>query len=327
MRLITPVQSFVLASLLLMGAAFNFPYSLYEFFSTKHHFAGSTLFEIRLLRAVLAVAGLSIAAAAAVWLRSAGKSWRRNLEEDFESYLQAPPLASDPSDARFTWFSVFLCLAVFLGLFQTIQCSFTYDGRGILWFDLLARENGVWESLTALCLFLSGALLIHASLHFRLRFPPPRAAFLVPLLLGLLFFAGGGEEIDWGQEAFGFRTPSALKKINVQEEFNLHNIGGYWINQLMMMFCFAYVCVLPILARWFIDVRYMVERLKIPLAPMALVSFGVVGLLMDERDFFNRLWGNPPWRLSEARETLFSVIFLCMVIQTCRRWRKRYTRP
>lgn len=34
------------------------------------------------------------------------------------------------------------------------------------------------------------------------------------------------EEIAWGQWFFGFETPSALKKINVQGEFTIHNIRG-----------------------------------------------------------------------------------------------------
>ena len=42
--------------------------------------------------------------------------------------------------------------------------------------------------------------------------------------IGLLFTAM--EEVAWGQWFFGFDTPSAIERINVQGEFTLHNIQG-----------------------------------------------------------------------------------------------------
>ena len=50
--------------------------------------------------------------------------------------------------------------------------------------------------------------------------------------------------------------------------------------------------------------------------------FGFVGVLMGEQDILNRLWGSPPWRLSEAREMLFSAVILGTAIHVflqCRR--------
>ena len=43
-------------------------------------------------------------------------------------------------------------------------------------------------------------------------------------LLGLFCLIACGEEISWGQRIFGVQTPEFLKKINRQDETNLHNI-------------------------------------------------------------------------------------------------------
>jgi len=48
--------------------------------------------------------------------------------------------------------------------------------------------------------------------------------FYAVFSIGFLFTAM--EEIAWGQWFFGFDTPSALKSINVQGEFTVHNIRG-----------------------------------------------------------------------------------------------------
>ena len=48
--------------------------------------------------------------------------------------------------------------------------------------------------------------------------------FYAVFSIGFLFTAM--EEVAWGQWFFGFETPSALKSINVQGEFTVHNIRG-----------------------------------------------------------------------------------------------------
>ncbi len=50
---------------------------------------------------------------------------------------------------------------------------------------------------------------------------------IVPVLFAVGFFMLFGEEISWGQRLLGFETPEAFKEINVQDEFNLHNLAGY----------------------------------------------------------------------------------------------------
>ena len=44
------------------------------------------------------------------------------------------------------------------------------------------------------------------------------------LAAAVVFFFIAGEEISWAQRVFGFGTPADLAKINMQDEFNVHNI-------------------------------------------------------------------------------------------------------
>lgn len=48
--------------------------------------------------------------------------------------------------------------------------------------------------------------------------------FYAVFSIGILFTAM--EEVAWGQWFFGFETPTALKSINAQGEFTIHNIRG-----------------------------------------------------------------------------------------------------
>jgi hypothetical protein len=79
----------------------------------------------------------------------------------------------------------------------------------------LGREDHLFEWLTSI------AFLI-ASVLFFLKFLKTKNVFF--LLLSAMFFLGFGEEISWGQRVFNFETPERVLNVNVQNEFNLHNI-------------------------------------------------------------------------------------------------------
>ncbi len=87
-------------------------------------------------------------------------------------------------------------------------------------FYRLTWEDSWVENSTALLFGLTAALLAAAA----------AAGESAPgrwLCIGgaLLFAFVAGEEISWGQRLFGFETPDALRAINTQNEFNIHNIG------------------------------------------------------------------------------------------------------
>ena len=109
---------------------------------------------------------------------------------------------------------------------------------------------------------------------------------------------GFGEEISWGQRVFGFETPEALKEVNEQDEFNLHNLtilhgdsrgaaregfGRFFTaHRLFYIFFIGYLLVLPALGKtlkWF---RTQIQRFGIPLAPWS------IGLLFLANWFYSK---------------------------------------
>jgi hypothetical protein len=76
----------------------------------------------------------------------------------------------------------------------------------------------------------------------------PAAVWLV-VAVGCLFVVG--EEISWGQRILHFQTPEELRKINRQEEANIHNIRTI-LNGLnaTLLLGGLYGAVAPWLARW-----------------------------------------------------------------------------
>ena len=80
--------------------------------------------------------------------------------------------------------------------------------------------------------FLTALLLLEIAARRRPTWPYILGA------LALVFAAG--EEISWGQRIFLFETPDYLREINLQDEFNLHNIEGlqdtiFWIYRVVIM--------------------------------------------------------------------------------------------
>jgi hypothetical protein len=133
-------------------------------------------------------------------------------------------------------------------------------------------------------------------------------------VLGGLLCVGAAEEVSWGQRLLGFETPTRLMALTAQGEANLHNVGGYWANYLLMLGFFFYVGVLPLLERGFADVRGLVAWMALPVAPLAFVPFGLIGALLGDHPLLLKLWPPSAWRLSEGREVLFSVIMLGLAL-------------
>lgn len=148
----------------------------------------------------------------------------------------------------------------------------------------LGKEDGFFESLTAV-FFLAASVVLVRSFFIKKNW--------LILLLALVFFAGMGEEISWGQRIFGFATPTAMKQLNVQEEFNIHNLvplnsdrmnGTYkyglsrvfTVNFLFKVFWLGFGIVLPLGVRLGGWVRRIAARFKWPVPPLTI---GVLFLL------------------------------------------------
>lgn len=98
----------------------------------------------------------------------------------------------------------------------------------------LYREDGFFESLTALCAVSAGILLA-----LSIRAQEGRGAIAIKIILAALFFCFGMEEISFGQRIFNLKTPEMLMKINYQRELNTHNLFNPYFNLLYPVFNFV----------------------------------------------------------------------------------------
>lgn len=147
--------------------------------------------------------------------------------------------------------------------------------------EKMSDENQFFEIGTA-------SLFLVTSFLFAISYFTNKNVFM--LLLCVLLFFGAGEELSWGQRLLNFKTPVSLNKINVQHEFNLHNIEIFntnnfdftvkkgWhrlleINFLFRVFIMIFGIVLPISANHIIWTKGLIDKLKLPVPPISIGIF------------------------------------------------------
>ena len=148
----------------------------------------------------------------------------------------------------------------------------------------LAKEDGFFENLTAV-FFVFGAVLLFLS--FR------RTKNIFLLGLAVLLLIGAGEEISWGQRIFNFRTPGWVHKVNVQNEFNIHNIETFndrnfeghkktgWqrlteINMLFRIFSVIFLVCMPLFFFHMKPLLVTNKKRQMPVAPVTIGIFFIV---------------------------------------------------
>jgi hypothetical protein len=277
--------------------------------------------EIQVLRLGLALLGFFVLIGAFAWHKGVGRDWRTRVESDFANYLEETRSPS-PRQLKFVrrWFALMVVIA--LGLIMTMRLSPQYHHKGADWFDLLVMEGGFWETLTAAALAGAGAFLLLTVYRYGKSFEHPVSKWPA-LLLAVLFIFGAGEEMNWGQVWLAFKTPEALKAINSQNAFNLHNINSHLVNHFATLFFVAYGAVLSILFLLVREVAYVCRRMNIPVSPVSLVPFILLAVSMSDNALSFSLWGEPSWRPSESREMLFATVMLGMAISFNLEWKAR----
>lgn len=182
-------------------------------------------------------------------------------------------------------------------------------------------EDGVVEYATAIFFFVCFAM--SSALAFKNRASAKRASAF--LLLASAFLFVSGEEISWGQRVLGISTPHSLKKINDQNELNLHNILNTWSNKLFLISVFVYGVAFPLLAwrrRFF---RNLFDYLRLPIASLGLATGFFIMLCFDLHILpilvpmpeVASIDGHPV--VDELRELLISICFFLLMIEA---WRK-----
>ncbi len=199
----------------------------------------------------------------------------------------------------------------------------------------LTKEDGFFESVGAI-----GWLI--ASIVFFIVFWKSNSGnnfiFLrtqrnfVFCLLGIFCFMACGEEISWGQRILKLQTPEYLKKINRQDEINLHNIVflqsqnaedkkdiPIWARMLtttkfFQAFWFGYCVLLPLASRFDRRIFHYIKNVNVPLVPIGLGAVFMANYLISEIiPFVYNTGGNPmDHYLVETKEYNFGILFMLL---------------
>jgi hypothetical protein len=188
----------------------------------------------------------------------------------------------------------------------------------------IGDEDGFFEYLTA-------ALFLGSAFYFTRAFLKTKNIFF--LLLGLLFFAGFGEEISWGQRIFHVETPEYFEQNNVQGELTLHNLEVFnakdfdnnlktglekilTVNFLYNLFWFSFGILLPLFFMTIPLIRTLCERIRLPIPALTIGCFFLLNWLTFRitKSFF--LADNKSLQyydtIGEIQECGTSFIFLCL---------------
>jgi hypothetical protein len=167
---------------------------------------------------------------------------------------------------------IFLCLSAII---------LSYSVYLVLDVETVARlgsEDHLFEWMTAI------SFLVASIIFIRLYFKKKNFFYI---LFALVFFFGFGEEISWGQRIIGFSTPASIEMLNVQDEFNLHNLeplntenmyGGaksglsrlLEVNFLFKVFTIIISLIVPIAVFHINAFSKLTRLLRIPVPPASL---------------------------------------------------------
>jgi hypothetical protein len=138
---------------------------------------------------------------------------------------------------------------------------------------------------------------------------------IVHAIFAIGFFFCFGEEISWAQRIIGFTTPEAFTDVNVQNEFNLHNIGGYLSDHLLIAGVFIYGFILPLLTKTHFFWIKLFDKIGLPIASIGLAfGFFIISSLHDWTVY--RVLPETIIPIAELRELLSSIGFCLLMIES-----------
>ena len=157
----------------------------------------------------------------------------------------------------------FLIITVVIGIY------FFYSNKDF--YAYLVQEDGFFENLTSIFLFLSSFYLFYFFIsNIKLKSIWWKMGIII-MIIGLFF--GAGEEISWGQRIFHIESSKFFNENNSQKETNLHNmiVDGVKLNKLifsnLLSIIFSiYFLILPILWRKNNFIKKTINQFGIPIA-------------------------------------------------------------
>lgn len=145
------------------------------------------------------------------------------------------------------------------------------------------------------------------------------------------FFVGFGEEINWGQRLFNFKTPAILMETNVQKVISIHNINLFCeykgtpealkpkyayllsIHRLFNAFWFFYCLVIPIFNRIIPTLNSFLKKINLPIVPIWIGVFFMANYLIAKCVSFLiplKAFGN----VCEILECNYAFLFMIVAI-------------
>jgi len=199
----------------------------------------------------------------------------------------------------------------------------------------LTGEDGLFETLSAIFFLLVSVSFFY--LFFKSKsgnnfyFYRTRKNVLF-LLLAFMFLFAFGEEISWGQRIFSFETPKALKNINLQGEFNIHNIdifhttdpagnrksiAGLLLNldRIFSLFWLSWCVIIPVLSKLHKRFCNWLKEVGVPIIPIWLGFLFISNYLLSKvGELFISSANLPNNPLVEIKEYNFAFLFFLVCI-------------
>jgi len=181
-----------------------------------------------------------------------------------------------------------ISIIIFLTLNYSVYLLFDID-IAVKITQFIGGEDGIVEYMTFFSFLVAFFMFIRTFLINKNIFY---------LLLAIVFFLGAGEEISWGQRIFNFSTPEALQEMNVQKEFNIHNIGIFntynsdgsgkktglskllTIGFMYKLFWLGFCIVLPFITMTSNKVLSFTKKIHLPIPPLSIGIFFLVSWLI-----------------------------------------------
>lgn len=227
-----------------------------------------------------------------------------------------------------------ISIIIFLVLNYSVYVLFDID-IAVKIIQFIGSEDGIVEYMTFISFLVAFFLFLRTYLINKNIFY---------LLLAIVFFLGAGEEISWGQRIFNFSTPEVLEEVNVQKEFNIHNIGIFntynpdgsgkktglskllTIGFLYKLFWLGFCIILPIINMSNDKLSKFIKRINLPVPPLSIGIFFLISWIIYKIIvifFFQP--AQPPvyyYMANEMEESISAFIFMMLSVYFYNREKK-----
>lgn len=162
-------------------------------------------------------------------------------------------------------------------------------------------EDNFFESLTVICALASSILLLMS-----INNKEGRGAKSIKIILSILFFLFGMEEISWGQRIFGWETSVAWKKLNLQNETNIHNLFPLFLFHIIFNLLLGVLLINSMKLRQKITHLLKTDKYQHLIPHRESICYGVIFFILCFQGFFYS---------NELSEEIFSVFGLAYSIK------------